>query len=79
MFQAFKLRLQIGISGQPRGGAYYGVNNATDDKSIGTITELLNNMQIANNTPARTINEHMSAMSRETQELHSIITHLHQQ
>ena len=66
----------MGISGQPGGGAYYGANNATDDESIGTITGSLNNMQMANNASARTINENMSAMSRETQDLRIIITHL---
>ena len=77
MLQAFELRLQMGISGQP--GGFHGANNATDDDSIGAITESLSHMQMANNASARTINENMAAMSNETKELRSIIAHLQQQ
>jgi len=79
MLQAFELRLQMGISGQPGGGAFHGANNAMDDDLIGAITESLSHMQMANNASARTINENMAAMSKETQELRSIIAHLQQQ
>ena len=44
MLQAFELCLQMGNSGQPAGTAYYGVNNATDNSTIGTLTDFLNTM-----------------------------------
>ena len=69
----------MGISGQPGGGGFYGANNAMYDDSIGAITESLSHMQMANNASARTINENMAAMSKETQELRSIIAQLQQQ
>ena len=79
MLQAFELRLQMGISGQPGGQSFHGANNTMDDESIGAITESLSHMQMANNALARTINENMAAMSKETQELRSIIAQLQQQ
>ena len=69
----------MGISGQPGGQSFHGANNMVDNDSIDAITESLSHMQMANNILVQTINENMAAMSRETQELRSIITQLQQQ
>ena len=70
MIQAFELRLQMGTAGR-QNTAYntYG----TDDDSIGTITKSLQNLQLANNAAASTINDNMSQITRETSELCAII------
>ena len=57
MLQAFELRLQMGISGQPGAQSFHGANNMMDDNSIDAITESLSHMQMANNALARTINK----------------------
>ena len=76
MMQAFKLRLQMGTAGG-QNTAYnaYGA----DDDSMGTITESLQNMQMANNAAVSTINDNMSQITRETSELRAIIKQMKQE
>eukprot|EP00957_Ditylum_brightwellii_P168816 12849283-Ditylum_brightwellii.AAC.1 len=80
MLQAFKLWLQMGISGCPAGNVYYGAHTTTKDDSVVTITNSLNNIQRVNNMVACTINENMSAITHETQDIQNIAGQLqHQQ
>ena len=76
MMQAFELRLQMGtVGGQNTAYNAYG----NDDDSMGTITESLANMQLANNAAATTINANMSQITRETAELRAIIEQMKQE
>ena len=61
--QAFELRLQMGTAGK-QNTAYNAYGN--DDNLMGTITELLANMQLANNDVATSINNNMLAITRKT-------------
>ena len=68
MMQAFKLRLQMGTEGG-QNTVYSAAYNTTDNDSMGTITESLTNMQLANNAAATTINDNMSVITHKTAEL----------
>ena len=70
MVQAFELRLHMGTAS--RQNTAYNAYGANDDL-MGTITKSLQNMQMANNTAASTINDNMSQITRETSELRAII------
>ena len=70
MMQAFELRLQMGTAGG-QNTAYNTYENNND--LMGTITELLQNIQLVNNAAVTTINDNMSQITRETSEWCAII------
>ena len=72
MIQAFELRLQMGTAGG-QNTAHNTAYNTAGNNSMGTITESLNNMQLANNATATAINDNMLVITRKTAELQAII------
>ena len=63
MLQVFELRLQIDTAGG-QNTAYNVTHPSTDDDSVGTIPKSIQNMQMANNAAAHTINENMLTSTR---------------
>ena len=72
MLQVFELRLQMGAPGE-QNTSYNATYTSTDNDSIGTITESIQNMQMANNAAAHSINENMSTITCENTDLRNII------
>ena len=76
MIHAFELRLHIGTVGsQTTAYNAYGNNNDL----MGTITESLVSMQLANNAVATAISVNMSEITRKTAELQAIIEQMKQE
>ena len=76
MMQAFELQLQMGTVGA-QNTAY---NTYTNDNDLmGTIAELLANMQLTNKAAAVTINDNMSVITCKTTELRAIIEQMKQE
>ena len=59
----------MGIYGRPPNNAYYRAHNTTDDNSVGIITNSITIMQMVNKVVVHTINNTLSAITRNTQNL----------
>ena len=77
--EAYEARLQSGAGTATQHGYHGAANAAEDDDSLGTITESLAQIQMANNANAQMLHDTVAALSAETQELRANLATMQRQ
>ena len=76
--EAYDRRLSFGAGTAGMAG-YHGAANVVDDDSLGSITQSIANMQMANNVNVQVLNKNISTITAETRDLCSTLAAAQQQ